>query len=54
MRHKDNDEQIVLRISRELREQIEREAAASERTLAGHLRHILKRWTADEGRSEAA
>ena len=42
-----NDEQIVLRVPRELRERIERKAAAEDRTLANMARRLLEHAVAD-------
>jgi hypothetical protein len=47
MKRNDNDDQLVLRIPRKLKEQLEQEARASERKLAEMARHILKSWVAD-------
>jgi hypothetical protein len=54
MKHNDNDEQIVLRVPRQLREQLEQEASASERTLASMTRLILKDWAARRQAEERA
>jgi len=43
MKRNHNDEQIVLRVSRDLRERIERKAAAEVRTLANMTRRLLER-----------
>jgi predicted DNA-binding protein len=49
-----NDEQIVLRVPRELRERIERKAAAEDRSLAYMARRLLERAVAESEQEAAA
>ena len=48
------DEQIVLRVTRDLRERIERKAAAEDRSLAYMARRLLERAVAEPEQGVAA
>jgi len=56
MRHEKTScsEQIVLRLSRSLRDCIETAAATEGRSLANMARRILEHWAAERDRPEAA